>query len=323
LSDRWVWDRYWQSDRIASCFDGAGASNYGDAVASGWRAFFSELPKEARIIDLCTGNGAIAVMAAEVGRAENKAFTITAVDQADIDPPTYVTRNRDEMAAIQFVGGIEVEALPFADGSFEVAISQYGLEYSDLARSVREMARVLAPGGRVRLVVHAAEGIVAANAKAAIADTNALLNDIDLLGASRRCFEAVATVERGDGSPAAQERAQAAYEAFRDALRSTRDYFSTAFDKVMVQNSGGVMLDAFQARHQVGYDAVFAKVDTVESEILAHRGRIQALIDSALDAAGVEALVKQLGDAGAVDTSHERLENGEGLIGYVISARFA
>lgn len=319
LSDRWVWDLYWQSDRIASCFDGAGASNYGDAVAAGWRAFFADLPEQSRIIDLCTGNGAIAVMAA----AMDKAFAITAVDLADIDPPAYVTRNRDEMAAIQFVRRTEVEALPFPDESFDVAISQYGLEYSDLARSVPEMVRVLAPGGQARLVVHAADGIVAANAKAAIADADQLLNDIDLLGVSRRCFEAVATVERGDGSPAAQERAQAAYEGFRDALRATRDYFPKAFDKVMVQNSGGVMLDAFRARHRVGYDAVFAKVDTVESEILAHCGRIQALIDSALDEAGVEALAQRLSESGAVDTRHERLENEQGLIGYVISARFA
>jgi len=319
LSDRWVWDRYWQSDRIASCFDGAGARNYDDVIAAGWRAFFSDLRQQARMIDLCTGNGAIAVMAAGM----NKDFSITAVDAADIDPPAYVTRNREEMAAIRFVGRTEVEALPFPEGSFDVAISQYGLEYSDLARSVPEMARVLAPGGQARLVVHAAEGIVAANARAAIADADHLLNDIDLLGASRRCFEAVAMVERGDRSPAAQERAQAACQAFRAALVLTRDYLPQAFDKVMVQNSGGVMLNAFQARHQVGYDAVFAKVDTVESEILAHRGRIQALIDSALDEAGVAALTEQLKDCGAVETSDERLESDEGLIGYVIKARFA
>lgn len=323
MSDRWVWDRYWQSDRIASCLDGAGASNYGEAVAAGWRDFLSELPTGARIIDLCTGNGAIAVLAATVANQQDKSFSITAVDQADIDPPAYVTRNRDEMAAIQFLGRTQVEALPFPDGSFDVAISQYGLEYSDVAVSVAELVRVLAPGGRVRLVVHAAEGVVATNARAAIADADNLLNDIDLLGASRRCFEAVATFERGDGSPAARERADAAFKTFRDALKRTRDYLPHAFDKVMVQNSGGVMLDAFQARHRVGYDAVFAKVDTVEKEILAHRGRIEALLDSALDEGAVETLTGQLRDSGAIEAGHRRLEHGDGLIGYVIKARFA
>src|SRR5690349_363677 len=180
MSERWVWDRYWQSDRIASCFDGAGASNYDDSVAAGWRDFFAGLPERVRVIDLCTGNGAIALMAAAVG----KAFEITAVDQADIDPPSYVSRHRQEMAAVQFVGGTEVEALPFPEASFDVAVSQYGLEYSDLSRAVPEMARVLAPGEQVRLVVHAAEGVVAANARKIIAETDFLLHDIDLLGSS-------------------------------------------------------------------------------------------------------------------------------------------
>jgi SAM-dependent methyltransferase len=321
LSDRWVWDRYWQADRIASCFDGAGATNYGDAVAAGWRDFLSDLPNGARIIDLCTGNGAIAVLAAAVSKDKDKGFSITAVDQADIDPPAYVTRNRDEMAAIEFVGQTNVEDLPFPDASFDVAISQYGIEYSDLARSLPELVRVLARGGRVRLVVHAAEGVVAKNAKAGIADADMLTNGIDLLGASRRCFEAVAAVERGDGSPSAQERAQDAFNTFRAALKRTRDYLPQAFDKVMVQNSGGVMLDAFQARHRVGYDAVFAKVDTVEKEILAHRGRIQALLDCALDEAGAEALARQLRDAGATEVTHQPLESDEGLIGHVVTAR--
>lgn len=323
MSERWIWDRYWQSDRIASCFDGAGASNYDDSVSAGWRDFFSGLPDAARIIDLCTGNGAIAVMAAAIGMKSGKAFEITAVDQADIDPPSYVSRHRDELAAVHFVGGTEVEGLPFPNDSFDVAISQYGLEYSNLDRAIPEMTRVLAPRGQVRLVVHAADGVVAANARAIIAEADLLIHDIDLIGSSRRCFEAVASVERGDGSDAARTEAKQAFQAFREALKRTGAHVAHASDKMMFHNSGGVMLDAFQARHRVGYDAVFAKVDTVEGEILAHRGRLQALVDSALDRAGVEALTNRLRDAGAVETRYEPLENADGLIGYVVTASLA
>jgi SAM-dependent methyltransferase len=319
LSERWVWDRYWQCDRIASCFDGAGAANYDDSVARAWGDFFAGLPSGVRIIDLCTGNGAVALMAAAAG----KDFSITAVDQADIDPPSYVTRNREEMARIRFVGRTEVEALPFPDASFDAAISQYGIEYSDIPRTVTEVARVLGPGGRVRFVVHAADGIVAANARAIIGEADLLLGEIDLIGASRRCFEACATVEGGDLSDAARQKAKAAFDAFRKALQLTAAQVPEAGDKMMFHNSGGVMLDAFQARRRVGYDAVFAKVDTVEGEILAHRGRLQALVDSALDEAGVKVLCTRLSDAGAVDADHAPFDNADGLIGYVVTARFA
>jgi SAM-dependent methyltransferase len=319
MSERWVWDRYWQCDRIASCCDGAGATNYNDSVAAGWRDFFAALPTGARIIDLCTGNGAIALIAAAAG----KDFSITAVDQADIDPPSFVTRHRDEIAKVRFLGRTQVEALPFPDDSFDVAISQYGLEYSNVPRTVTEVARVLGPGGQARFVVHASDGIVAANARTVIAEADLLLSEIDLMGASRRCFRACAAVEGGDVSEEARERAKEAFQAFRTALQMTAAQLPKVADKMMFHNSGGVMLDAFQARRRVGYDAVFAKVDTVEGEILAHRGRLQALVDSAVDPKGVEALCTELGDAGAVDTDHAPLENGDGVIGYVVRTRFA
>ena len=319
MSERWVWDRYWQCDRIASCFDGAGATNYDDSIAAGWRDFFAALPTGARIIDLCTGNGAIALIAAAAG----KDFSITAVDQADIDPPSFVTRHRDEIGKVRFLGRTEVEALPFPEDSFDVAISQYGLEYSEVPRTVSEIARVLGPGGRVRFVVHASDGIVAANARTVIAEADLLLGEIDLMGASRRCFEACAAVEGGDVSEDAREKAKAAFQAFRSALQLTGAQIPKAADQMMFHNSGGVMLDAFQARGRVGYEAVFAKVDTVEGEILAHRGRLQALVDAAVDATGVEALCTQLRDAGTIDTHHAPLQSAGRLIGYVVSARFA
>ena len=45
-------------------------------------------------------------------------------------------------------------ALPFADGSFEVVFCQQGLQYfPDRAAAMREMSRVLTPGGRLSLNV--------------------------------------------------------------------------------------------------------------------------------------------------------------------------
>lgn len=45
------------------------------------------------------------------------------------------------------------EAMPFADESFDVVVSQFGLMFMDRERALREILRVLKPGGRAVLAV--------------------------------------------------------------------------------------------------------------------------------------------------------------------------
>jgi len=307
MTDASIWDRYWHYDRIASCFDGAGAANYDAGIADGWRAFFAALPDGARILDLCTGNGAAALIAAESGR-----FEIVAVDQAAIDPPAFVTRHAKEMAAIGFVPETNVEALPFPDGGFGAVVSQYGIEYSNLDKSVPEALRMLAPGGGLRFVVHAAEGVVAADAAKVIADADLLLDEIDLPGHAARCFEAVLGVERGGGDKQAADRA---FAAFQTALERTARHVPLAHDKIMIRNIGAVLLDSFTRRSVFDREQLLTKAEEARGEIAAHRGRLRALLDSALDRDSANVLAARV--AGTASPLHR---DGS-LIGYVIEAR--
>jgi hypothetical protein len=150
-----------------------------------------------------------------------------------------------------------------------------------------------------------------------------MLKGADLIGSARCCLDAVRKVESGDSSMAARQRASAAVGSFKTALTLADRHVPYATDKIMVSNSAGVLLDAFQARAKVGFDAALAKVNQVETEILAHRGRLQALVNAALDEAGAVALRARLCEARTAQAECERLENDEGLIGHVVSAQFA
>ena len=50
--------------------------------------------------------------------------------------------------------------MPFEDDNFDGVISQFGFEYADEGQAVSEVSRVLSPGGRLRLVIHALGGSV-------------------------------------------------------------------------------------------------------------------------------------------------------------------
>ena len=323
MSDPSIWDRYWQFDRIASCFDEAGAHNYDDKVAGGWRDFFESLPAGTAILDLCTGNGAIAIMAAEASRSTGRGFTVTAVDRAAIDPRRYVTRHQDALAAIDFRPGTDAAALPFADRSFGAVVSQYGIEYTDLPRAAAELARVVAPEGRVRLVVHAAEGKVAETSRRAIAEADFLLDEIDLSGAARACFVATATAERtSPASPDARATARARLAAFEGALRQVGERIPAAADPANLRNAGAILLEAFKRRGALTLEELIAVADRVKTENEAHRGRLAALVAAALTADEAEALAARLRQHGAAAASAAPLRARDALIGHVIEARF-
>src|SRR5205085_11148762 len=118
------------------------------------------------ILALGIGNGGAALIAGETARERTGNSHIVAVDRAEIDPASHVSRHEEDYASIIFLRGTEIEALPFPRAGFAAVISQYGIEYTDLDRSLPEAVRMVAPGGRLRLVVHAADGVVARDSRA-------------------------------------------------------------------------------------------------------------------------------------------------------------
>jgi ubiquinone/menaquinone biosynthesis C-methylase UbiE len=96
------------------------------------------------ILDIGCGAGQT-LIASDLGRSR------TAVG-LDVDHHA-LALGRTLTAAVEFVAG-QAEALPFAAGRFDLVISRVALPYADIPRAVREMARVLRPGGRCWLVLH-------------------------------------------------------------------------------------------------------------------------------------------------------------------------
>lgn len=102
-----------------------------------------------RVLDVACGTGVVTRLAAErVGDAGSVAGSdihpgMLAVARASAPPDASITWY--ETAA---------EAMPLADGAYDVVLCQMGLQFfSNKPAALREMARVLAPGGRVVLNV--------------------------------------------------------------------------------------------------------------------------------------------------------------------------
>jgi SAM-dependent methyltransferase len=104
----------------------------------------------ARVLDVACGTGVVARAAAR------RVGATGAVVGLDLSPAMLAAA-----AALPSVAGAPIAwqagnalALPFADRSFDVVVCQQGLQFfPDRLAAMREMRRVLAPGGRVALAV--------------------------------------------------------------------------------------------------------------------------------------------------------------------------
>ncbi len=317
-----IWNDYWHSDRLSS-FDDGDNTNYREEIAAGWCTFFDSLPDGASILDLCTGNGAIAVMAAEAGRRGGKSFRIVAVDAADVNPYLYVTKHRDELAAIEFRPATPIESLPWPAASFDAVVSQYGIEYSDLSLSIPELTRVVASTGKARLFLHAAEGAVAERSNRAITEVDFLLHEGDLAGKAQRCLRAVSAIERDmNRSASALTAARESSDAFRKALQELSKRIAAAADPEMLRNSGKMLDELYQRRSQYDLAQAIGFVEEIRTEWRNHRGRLVAQIEAAVtreERAELASTLKRLG-AREVEEWDQMVPGG--LIGHCIEACF-
>ena len=102
------------------------------------------LPPRARVADIAAGPGTLSLLAAAEGA------TVSAVDLS----PAMVAEFRARVAAAGLDAAIDVrvgdgQQLPFDSAAFDTAFSMFGLMFfPDRAAGLREMKRVLKPGGR-------------------------------------------------------------------------------------------------------------------------------------------------------------------------------
>ena len=131
------------------------ATNYEEAVVP---ALMSEwAPRVAaaagirpghRVLDVACGTGVLSRVVAE---AVGPAGSVTGLD---VDPGMLTIAAR-AAPGISWHRGV-AENLPFRDATFDAVVSQFGLMFfQDRSRALREMWRVLRPGGRMAVAVWA------------------------------------------------------------------------------------------------------------------------------------------------------------------------
>jgi SAM-dependent methyltransferase len=142
IQDVWSVGDY---DRLAS---------YGSAPEAVRLVRFAGVQPEDRVLDVGTGSGLVAIVAAQQGARA-----------IGVDPTLELLAKARENAALAGCRDIEwlegtAEDLPFPDASFDIVLSQYAHMFSPRPEAAaREMLRVLRPGGRIAFAAWTPDGL--------------------------------------------------------------------------------------------------------------------------------------------------------------------
>ncbi len=248
------------------------------------------------MLDIGTGNGPLPKLL--LGMASRPDLQCDAIDLAEIAPPWVQELSATACARVRFHSACAAEQLPFGAASFELVVSQWGLEYSHLGLSVPEILRVLAPGGAVQLLLHHQDALPVTLAADEIAHLEWLLQDSPYLDVASQMLAPMALTASPAGraqlmqDPGANHL-RALFNAQQDAMQARIEHGACTDVLVEVRQAVGEFFAvATQQGVVIAAQAFSGLRATLEDSLL----RLRELREHAMDEVSVSALGASLAE---------------------------
>lgn len=268
------WDTYWQGAWSGLAY-GCGGVNH-PFIKAFWDDLLStqiETEHDPKILDVATGNGAIVEAIFRIFGDSRPSVTCVDVSPAAIANVT--SRFPDVRGVVADAGD-----LPFSDHGFDLVTSQFGVEYAGV-EAIFDLPRQVAPGGRIVMLLHCSDGLIneesAMNLQAVqrLQDSGFLPLAVDLF------TKGFAAVRGADRAPY-----DAAGKAFAPAVRKVENILLEMGEHVAADTVYRLYNDVARIHQKMpSYDPqeVLAWLRSMESELVAYVGRMQSMLDAAID----------------------------------------
>jgi ubiquinone/menaquinone biosynthesis C-methylase UbiE len=301
------WESYYRGGALAACPTGP-EGGYTLELREVWAEFFAGLPDGARVLDIATGNGAIALIARETAQRMGRNLEIHGADVARIDPARNVADGARLFAGITFHPGVAAESLPFEARSFCAVSGQYALEYTDVQTSLGEIMRVLKPGAMAQFVTHHADSIVLERARASLRQADLVITETKLYRKLRRFVEA----ERR--SPVSARRFSQELAAACMTLRETGGFEA---DRRVLDVTLDAIPKLLDLRAKLTPAALEREIDSVENDLRDNVRRLKDLLGVALDPAAMGVFAERARQRGFTNIAYSPIKHGlDRLVGW-------
>ncbi len=197
---------YWSEGNITS-LPNLFVDNYSGDVLRFWDEAFSTLEENGTVLDICTGNGAIAYLARDHADRRGIRFEIHAIDVAEIQPRS---REGDDSTIndVQFHSGVAVEATHCRNDYFDLIVGQFALEYCSIPDAVEELSRIIRENGSLILMVHHADSATAQRTRHFVDVADVFLKEPTIFYRLRKYAELHIGRKRINARKASQKRQQ-------------------------------------------------------------------------------------------------------------------
>lgn len=286
------WDTYWQGSADGTAFANDGVDH--PLVRDFWHRSLATLrPADAklRLLDVASGKGAVIDVVRELFGDDG--IAVSCLDTSASAIGSLVER-------FPLAEGVVADArdMPFPDGSFDIATSQFGVEYAGLD-AVGEVARVIAPGGTMLCLMHLEGSLIDRECSGNMQAINDL-DEIGFFGAAIRLFSEGRKCIRGETNGSRAE-----YDAAVAAMVPVFRELGTLVEQHGEGIAGGTLATLHRETDRIygrimhhDLDEVLQWLQRMSDELVAYKGRMQSMSDAASSPSAFEALATGLGDKG-------------------------
>lgn len=283
------WDTYWRDAADAAAYSAGGIAH--PTILSFWQALFREMPREdsrLRCLDVASGSGA--VVAGLYSAIDESSCEVTCIDAS-------AGAIRSLKSRFPGVTGIvaDAAAIPLDSHSFDVVTSQFGMEYAGPGASA-ELARLLAPGGRLGLLAHCRHSSIYRDCEASL-DAVHRTQAANFIPLSIRLFEAGFAAVRG----ADREPYERAAQALDPAVRVLDGILEEHGPQVAGYAIRRLYDDVARIHGRMQFYEPAEVLDwlrRMESELAAFAMRMSSMCESALDRQTFDRLVEEFAAKG-------------------------
>lgn len=312
-----AWSRYWEKGFLTT-FTAEAGENYTGLIKGFWIKTFSELAGEGNIVDLGAGNGALLSLALDFSFDNDKKFNLTAVDYASVVKQSSFYKNNNNVRVLE---NTKIEKTGLPGGEFDLCVSQFGFEYSDIPETAEEIMRLLKPSGRFSALIHHSASMVSVASANALTEIN-LCRNSELTKTASQLLRRIEKLKKKNKDLGSDKEAKTLRSKFNSTIANLLQAKSKMQGGGHIEYYLNEVAGVFgsQARN-FGLRKKLMILKTVEEESALYETRMNAMVEASKSAEEINTIVDMFKSIGFKDVQFSELGALQEVLAWTFTAR--